>query len=61
MKDTFEKRYYKEVDKKFNNIHKIGIVLGDLRCLKIDVKWKNEKTIQDQIQKIYNKLNEIEL
>ena len=61
MKDTFEKRYYKEVDKKFNNIHKIGNVLGELRCLKIDVKWKNEKTIQDQIQKIYDKLNEIEL
>ena len=25
MKDTFEKRYYKEIDKKFNNIHKIGL------------------------------------
>jgi len=61
MKDTFEKRYYKEIDKKFNNIHKIGIVLGELRILKIDIKFKNEKTIQEQISKIYNKLNEIEL
>jgi len=61
MKDTFEKRYYKEIDKKFNNIHKIGIVLGELRVLKIDIKFKNEKTIQEQISKIYNKLNEIEL
>tara|TARA_Y100000817_G_scaffold150054_1_gene117397 strand:- start:239 stop:424 length:186 start_codon:yes stop_codon:yes gene_type:complete len=61
MKDTFEKRYYKEVDKKFNNIHKIGQVLGELRCLQIDIKFKNHVTIQDQIQKIYNKLNEIEL
>ena len=61
MTDTFEKRYYKEIDKKFNNIHKIGIVLGELRVLKIDIKFKNEKTIQEQISKIYNKLNEIEL
>ncbi len=61
MTNTFEEKYYKDMNKKFNNIGKIGNILGELQVLKIDVKWKNDKEIQNKITKIYNKLNEIEL
>ena len=61
MQNYYKELYEKQVDDRYKRSRQIGEVLGQLRLLEVDLEFDNVKTLKKRIQRIYIKLNKIEL
>ena len=61
MQNYYKELYEKQVDNRYKRSREIGEVLGQLRLLEVDLEFDNIKTLKKRIERIYDKLNKIEL
>ncbi len=61
MQNYYKELYEKQVDNRYKRSRQIGEVLGQLRLLEVDLEFDNIKTLKKRIERIYDKLNTIEL
>lgn len=61
MQNYYKELYEKQVDDRYKRSRQIGEVLGQLRLLEVDLEFDNIKTLKKRIERIYDKLNTIEL